>query len=105
MSLESAPGLGTHIGLSIPLVLEARHEPDPKLAGLNVFMALPDGKLHHTLRLHLLSLGLRLCEAPQGADLLFGDLNEPAAIRVVPLGSVLGYQLGDDGHYCLNSNP
>ncbi|MDI3430549.1 transporter substrate-binding domain-containing protein [Aeromonas sp. V90_14] len=105
LSLESAPGLGTHIGLSIPLVLEARHEPDPKLAGLNVFMALPDGKLHHTLRLHLLSLGLRLCGAPQGADLLFGDLNEPAAIRVVPLGSVLGYQLGDDGHYCLNSNP
>lgn len=105
MRLESAPGLGTHIGLSIPLALEARHEPDPKLAGLNVFMALPDGKLHHTLRLHLLSLGLRLCEAPQGAHLLFGDLNEPAAIRVAPLGNVLGYQLRDDGHYCLNSNP
>lgn len=105
LRLESAPGLGTHIGLSIPLALEARYEPDPKLAGLNVFMALPDGKLHHTLRLHLLSLGLRLCEAPQGAHLLFGDLNEPAAIRVAPLGNVLGYQLRDDGHYCLNSNP
>ncbi|HHQ4648044.1 transporter substrate-binding domain-containing protein [Aeromonas hydrophila] len=105
LRLESAPGLGTHIGLSIPLGLEARHEPDPKLAGLNVFMALPDGKLHHTLRLHLLSLGLRLCEAPQGAHLLFGDLNEPTAIRVAPLGNVLGYQLRDDGHYCLNSNP
>lgn len=105
LSLESAPGLGTHIGLSIPLVLEARHEPDPKLAGLSAFMALPDGKLRHTLRLHLLSLGLRLCEAPQGADLLFGDLSEPATIRVAPLGSVLGYQLCDDGHHCLNSNP
>ncbi|HIC8860387.1 TPA: response regulator [Aeromonas hydrophila] len=105
LRLESAPGLGTHIGLSIPLALEARHEPDPKLAGLSVFMALPDGKLHHTLRLHLLSLGLRLCEAPQGAHLLFGDLNEPATIRVAPLGNVLGYQLRDDGHYCLNSNP
>ncbi|MCV3274620.1 transporter substrate-binding domain-containing protein [Aeromonas hydrophila] len=105
LSLESAPGLGTHIGLSIPLVLEARHEPDPKLAGLSAFMALPDGKLRHTLRLHLLSMGLQLCEAPQGADLLFGDLNEPAAIRVAPLGSVLGYQLCDDGHHCLNSNP
>ncbi|EGX6952060.1 transporter substrate-binding domain-containing protein [Aeromonas hydrophila] len=105
LKLESAPGLGTYIGLSIPLTLEARHEPDSKLAGLNVFMALPDGKLHHTLRLHLLSLGLRLCEAPQGAHLLFGDLNEPAAIRVAPLGNVLGYQLRDDGHYCLNSNP
>ncbi|HHQ4508902.1 transporter substrate-binding domain-containing protein [Aeromonas hydrophila] len=105
LRLESAPGLGTYIGLSIPLALEARYEPDPKLAGLNVFMALPDGKLHHTLRLHLLSLGLRLCEAPQGAHLLFGDLNEPAAIRVAPLGNVLGYQLRDDGHYCLNSNP
>ncbi|MBQ4667890.1 transporter substrate-binding domain-containing protein [Aeromonas hydrophila] len=105
LRLDSAPGLGTHIGLSIPLALEARYEPDPKLAGLNVFMALPDGKLHHTLRLHLLSLGLRLCEAPQGAHLLFGDLNEPAAIRVAPLGNVLGYQLRDDGHYCLNSNP
>lgn len=105
LRLESAPGLGTYIGLSIPLALEARYEPDPKLAGLNVFMALPDGKLHHTLRLHLLSLGLRLCEVPQGAHLLFGDLNEPAAIRVAPLGTVLGYQLRDDGHYCLNSNP
>lgn len=105
LRLESAPGLGTYIGLSIPLGLEARHEPDPKLAGLNVFIALPDGKLHHTLRLHLLSLGLRLCEAPQGAHLLFGDLNEPATIRVAPLGNVLGYQLRDDGHYCLNSNP
>ncbi|MFE8728130.1 response regulator [Aeromonas hydrophila] len=105
LRLESAPGLGTHIGLSIPLVLEARHEPDPKLAGLSAFMALPDGKLHHQLRLHLLSLGLRLCEAPQGADLRFGDLSEPAAIRVAPLGNVLGYQLGDDGYYCLNSNP
>ncbi|WP_330541012.1 transporter substrate-binding domain-containing protein [Aeromonas hydrophila] len=105
LRLESALGLGTHIGLSIPLRLEARHEPDPKLAGRNVFIALPDGKLHHTLRLHLLSLGLRLCAAPQGAHLLFGDLNEPAAIRVAPLGSVLGYQFGDDGHYCLNSNP
>ncbi|MGR1199757.1 ATP-binding protein [Aeromonas hydrophila] len=105
LRLESAPGLGTYIGLSIPLALEARYEPDPKLAGLNVFMALPDGKLHHTLRLHLQSLGLRLCEAPQGAHLLFGDLNEPAAIRVAPLGNVLGYQLRDDGHYCLNSNP
>lgn len=105
LSLESAPGLGTHIGLSIPLVLEARHEPDPKLAGLSAFMALPDGKLRHTLRLHLLSLGLRLCETPQGADLLFGDLSEPATIRVAPLGSVLGYQLCDDGHHCLNSNP
>ncbi|MGL6285259.1 ATP-binding protein [Aeromonas hydrophila] len=105
LRLESAPGLGTYIGLSIPLALEARYEPDPKLAGLNVFMALLDGKLYHTLRLHLLSLGLRLCEAPQGAHLLFGDLNEPAAIRVAPLGNVLGYQLRDDGHYCLNSNP
>lgn len=105
LRLESAPGLGTHIGLSIPLALEARHEPDSKLAGLSVFIALPDGKLHHTLRLHLLSLGLRLCEAPQGAHLLFGDLNEPATIRVAPLGNVLGYQLRDDGHYCLNSNP
>ncbi|MGU5890717.1 response regulator [Aeromonas hydrophila] len=105
LRLESAPGLGTYIGLSIPLTLEARHEPDPKLAGLNVFVALLDGKLHHTLRLHLLSLGLRLCEAPQGAHLLFGDLNKPATIRVAPLGNVLGYQLRDDGHYCLNSNP
>ena len=105
LSLESAPGLGTHIGLSIPLVLEVRHEPDPKLAGLSAFMALPDGKLRHTLRLHLLSLGLRLCETPQGADLLFGDLSEPATIRVAPLGSVLGYQLCDNGHHCLNSNP
>ncbi len=104
--LESAPGLGTFIGLSITLPLELRREYDSTLMGLRAFMALEDGKLRHTLRLHLLSLGVQTSDERQGADLLFvdgADHSEPC-ISVAPLGNALGYQLRE-GRYWLNSNP
>ncbi|MDR7020960.1 signal transduction histidine kinase/ActR/RegA family two-component response regulator [Aeromonas salmonicida] len=104
--LESAPGLGTFIGLSVTLPLELRREYDPTLMGLRAFMALEDGKLRHTLRLHLLSLGVQTSDERQGADLLFvdgADHSEPC-ISVAPLGNALGYQLRE-GRYWLNSNP
>lgn len=106
LRLESAPGLGTFIGLSVTLPLELRREYDPTLMGLRAFMALEDGKLRHTLRLHLLSLGVQTSDERQGADLLFVDgvdLSEPC-ISVAPLGNALGYQLRE-GRYWLNSNP
>lgn len=106
LRLESAPGLGTFIGLSVTLPLELRREYDPTLMGLRAFMALEDGKLRHTLRLHLLSLGVQTSDERQGADLLFADgadLSEPC-ISVAPLGNALGYQLRE-GRYWLNSNP
>lgn len=104
--LESAPGLGTFIGLSVTLPLELRREYDSILMGLRAFIALEDGKLRHTLRLHLLSLGVQISDERQGADLLFADgadLSEPC-ISVAPLGNALGYQLRE-GRYWLNSNP
>ncbi|MGL6050592.1 MAG: ATP-binding protein, partial [Aeromonas salmonicida] len=104
--LESAPGLGTFIGLSVTLPLELRREYDSILMGLRAFIALEDGKLRHTLRLHLLSLGVQTSAERQGADLLFADgaeLSEPC-ISVAPLGNALGYQLRE-GRYWLNSNP
>ncbi|WP_338328922.1 response regulator [Aeromonas salmonicida] len=106
LRLESAPGLGTFIGLSVTLPLELRREYDSTLMGLRAFMALEDGKLRHTLRLHLLSLGVQTSDERQGADLLFvdgADLSEPC-ISVAPLGNALGYQLRE-GRYWLNSNP
>ncbi|MGG5827035.1 ATP-binding protein [Aeromonas salmonicida] len=106
LKLESAPGLGTFIGLSVTLPLELRREYDSTLMGLRAFMALEDGKLRHTLRLHLLSLGVQTSAERQGADLLFvdgADLSEPC-ISVAPLGNALGYQLRE-GRYWLNSNP
>ncbi|WP_447832250.1 response regulator [Aeromonas salmonicida] len=106
LKLESAPGLGTFIGLSVTLPLELRREYDPILMGLCAFIALEDGKLRHTLRLHLLSLGVQISDERQGADLLFvdgADLSEPC-ISVAPLGNALGYQLRE-GRYWLNSNP
>ncbi|EHI53573.1 two-component system sensor histidine kinase/response regulator [Aeromonas salmonicida] len=106
LRLESAPGLGTFIGLSVTLPFELRREYDPILMGLCAFMALEDGKLRHTLRLHLLSLGVQISAERQGADLLFVDgvdLSEPC-ISVAPLGNALGYQLRE-GRYWLNSNP
>ncbi|MBS2784184.1 transporter substrate-binding domain-containing protein [Aeromonas salmonicida] len=106
LRLESAPGLGTFIGLSVTLPLELRREYDSTLMGLRAFMALEDGKLRHTLRLHLLSLGVQTSAERQGADLLFVDgldLSEPC-ISVAPLGNALGYQLRE-GRYWLNSNP
>lgn len=106
LRLESAPGLGTFIGLSVTLPLELRREYDSTLMGLRAFMALEDGKLRHTLRLHLLSLGVQTSAERQGADLLFADgadHSEPC-ISVAPLGNALGYQLRE-GRYWLNSNP
>ncbi|WCH26316.1 response regulator [Aeromonas salmonicida] len=106
LRLESAPGLGTFIGLSVTLPLELRREYDPTLMGLRAFIALEDGKLRHTLRLYLLSLGVQISAERQGADLLFADgaeLSEPC-ISVAPLGNALGYQLRE-GRYWLNSNP
>ncbi|CAJ1832618.1 ATP-binding protein [Aeromonas salmonicida] len=106
LRLESAPGFGTFIGLSVTLPFELRREYDPILMGLCAFMALEDGKLRHTLRLHLLSLGVQISAERQGADLLFVDgvdLSEPC-ISVAPLGNALGYQLRE-GRYWLNSNP
>ncbi|WP_429233904.1 response regulator [Aeromonas salmonicida] len=106
LKLESAPGLGTFIGLSVTLPLELRREYDPILMGLCAFIALEDGKLRHTLRLHLLSLGVQVSDERQGADLLFADgaeLSGPC-ISVAPLSNALGYQLRE-GRYWLNSNP
>ncbi|WP_429177230.1 ATP-binding protein [Aeromonas salmonicida] len=106
LRLESAPGLGTFIGLSVTLPLEQRREYDSTLMGLRAFMALEDGKLRHTLRLHLLSLGVQTSDERQGVDLLFADgaeLSEPC-ISVAPLSNALGYQLRE-GRYWLNSNP
>ncbi|POG24016.1 two-component system sensor histidine kinase/response regulator [Aeromonas bestiarum] len=104
--LESAPGLGTCIGLSVTLPLEQRREHDPMLAGLNAFMALADGKLRHTLRLHLLSLGVQISDELQTADLVFGDAaSQPDnRICIAPLGNALGYQWRE-GQFWLNSNP
>lgn len=106
LRLESAPGLGTCIGLSVTLPLEQRREHDPMLAGLSAFMALADGKLRHTLRQHLLSLGVQISDDLQTADLVFGDAaSQPDnRICVAPLGSALGYQWRE-GLFWLNSNP
>ncbi|KFN20567.1 response regulator [Aeromonas bestiarum] len=106
LRLESAPGLGTCIGLSVTLPLEQRREHDPMLAGLNAFMALADGKLRHTLRLHLLSLGVQISDELQTADLVFGDAaSQPGnRICIAPLGNALGYQWRE-GQFWLNSNP
>lgn len=106
LKLESAPGLGTFIGLSVTLPLELRREYDPILMGLCAFIALEDGKLRHTLRLHLLSLGVQISDDPQTADLVFGDVaSQPDnRICIAPLGNALGYQLRE-GRYWLNSNP
>jgi signal transduction histidine kinase len=106
LRLESAPGLGTFIGLSVTLPLEQRREHDPMLAGLSAFMALADGKLRHTLRLHLLSLGVQISDELLTADLVFGDAaSQPDnRICIAPLGNALGYQWRE-GQFWLNSNP
>ncbi|MFM5841042.1 transporter substrate-binding domain-containing protein [Aeromonas sanarellii] len=106
LKLESAPGVGTFIGLSVTLGLEQRRECDPRLAGLRAFMGLDDDKLRHTLRQHLLSLGVQISDEPRGADLIFGEARDlPGnAICIAPLGNALGYQRRE-GAYWLNSNP
>ncbi|MNZ68779.1 Sensor histidine kinase RcsC [compost metagenome] len=106
LRLESAPGVGTFIGLSVTLVLERQKECDPLLAGLRAFLAVDDERLRHTLRQHLLSLGVQMWEEPGGADLVFGEARDlpDNGICIAPLGNVLGYQRRD-GVYWLNSNP
>ncbi|MGB6187434.1 MAG: transporter substrate-binding domain-containing protein [Aeromonas molluscorum] len=106
LRLESAPGVGTFIGLSVTLGLERQKEWDPLLAGLRAFMGLGDERLRHTLGQHLLSLGVQTIDEPSGADLIFGEARDRPdnAICIAPLGNALGYQWRD-GVYWLNSNP
>ncbi len=106
LRLESAPGVGTFIGLSVTLGLERQKEWDPLLAGLRAFMGLGDERLRHTLRQHLLALGVQTVDEASGADLIFGEVRDRPdnAICIAPLGNVLGYQWRD-GVDWLNSNP
>ncbi|MBL0541959.1 transporter substrate-binding domain-containing protein [Aeromonas caviae] len=106
LRLESAPGVGTSIGFSVTLELERQRECDSLLAGLRAFLAVDDERLRHTLRQHLLSLGVQMWGEPGGADLVFGEARDLPGngICIAPLGNVLGYQRRD-GVYWLNSNP
>ncbi len=55
--LESAPGLGTFISLTVTLPVLAQREPDLRLNGVQAHIDLHDEKLCHTLLLHLDALG------------------------------------------------
>ncbi|WP_421250625.1 ATP-binding protein [Aeromonas sp. 600584] len=104
--LESAPGLGTFITLTVTLPVLAQREPDLRLNGLQASIELHDDKLCHTLLLHLDALGVTRTSPPDNAQLRFSDhdLVAEGVIRVLPLATPLGYRSDEKG-YILNSNP
>ncbi|MGN5114456.1 ATP-binding protein [Aeromonas jandaei] len=106
IGLQSSPGLGTFITLTVTLPVVAHSEPDPHLAGMRAVIELRDEKLRHTLLLHLGALGVSSTGQAGGAELHFSD-NEQApgdAIGLVELNSPMGYRR-EAGRYLLNSNP
>lgn len=104
--LESAPGLGTVITLTVTLPVLAQREPDPRLNRMQASVELHDDKLCHTLLLHLDALGIERTTQHSDAELRFSDnLQAPeGVICVLPLTSPLGYRY-EAGCYLLNSNP
>ena len=104
--LESAPGLGTFISLTVTLPVLAQREPDLRLNGMQAHIDLHDDKLCHTLLLHLDALGVTRTLESGDAQLRFTDheLAGNGLIRVLPLATPLGYRC-DEGGYILNSNP
>ncbi|HHQ4776719.1 TPA: ATP-binding protein [Aeromonas veronii] len=104
--LESAPGLGTFITLTVTLPVLAQREPALRLNGLQASIELHDDKLCHTLLLHLDALGVTRTSPPDNAQLRFSDhdLAAEGVIRVLPLATPLGYRSDEKG-YILNSNP
>ncbi|MFM5324959.1 ATP-binding protein [Aeromonas veronii] len=104
--LESAPGLGTFISLTVTLPELAQREPDLRLNGVQAHIALHDDKLCHTLLLHLDALGVTRTLESGDAHLRFTDheLVGNGLIRVLPLATPLGYRCDEEG-YTLNSNP
>ncbi|MFQ2312971.1 ATP-binding protein [Aeromonas dhakensis] len=104
--LESAPGLGTFITLTVTLPVLAQREPDLRLNGVQACIDLHDDKLCHTLLLHLDALGVTRTSQPGDAKLHFSDYDQApeGVIRVLPLASPLGYRSDEKG-YILNSNP
>lgn len=104
--LNSAPHLGTFIGLRIRLPVVAQDAFDKKLQGLYAHIAIKDMKLHHTLSWHLASLGIVLTENKANADLLFTDnaLDDRQQILCIQLNEALGYKYQNE-QCLLNSNP
>jgi CheY-like chemotaxis protein len=104
--LESAPGLGSFITLTVTLPVLAQREPDLRLNGERAYIELHDDKLRHTLLLHLEALGVMRTSQSGDARLRFSDheLAAEGVIRVLPLATPLGYRC-DEGRYILNSNP
>ncbi|CAJ1797164.1 ATP-binding protein [Aeromonas veronii] len=104
--LESAPGLGTFISLTVTLPVLAQREPDLRLNGVQAHIDLHDEKLCHTLLLHLDALGVTRTLESGDAHLRFTDheLAGNGLIRVLPLATPLGYRCDEEG-YILNSNP
>ncbi len=104
--LESAPGLGTFISLTVTLPVLAQREPDLRLNGVQAHIDLHDDKLCHTLLLHLDALGVTRTSESGDAHLRFTDheLAGNGLIRVLPLATPLGYRCDEEG-YTLNSNP
>ncbi|MFE8710278.1 ATP-binding protein [Aeromonas allosaccharophila] len=104
--LESAPGLGTFITLTVTLPVLAQREPDPRLNRMQASVELHDDKLCHTLLLHLEALGIERTTQHSNAELRFSDNLQATegAICVLPLTSPLGYRY-EAGRYLLNSNP
>ncbi|MCS0540562.1 transporter substrate-binding domain-containing protein [Aeromonas veronii] len=104
--LESAPGLGTFISLTVTLPVLAQREPDLRLNGVQAHIDLHDEKLCHTLLLHLDVLGVTQTSESGDAHLRFTDheLAGNGVIRVLPLATPLGYRCDEEG-YILNSNP
>nr|WP_302476485.1 transporter substrate-binding domain-containing protein [Aeromonas dhakensis] len=104
--LESAPGLGTFISLTVTLPVLAQSEPDPRLEGVSAHVELDDEKACHALQLHLDALGVVVVHEWQHARLHFSDHEQVSegTIRVVPLATPLGYRY-EEGTCLLNSNP
>nr|WP_320126882.1 transporter substrate-binding domain-containing protein [uncultured Shewanella sp.] len=104
--LNSAPNLGTFIGLRIRLPVIAHDVFDEKLQGLNAHIAIKDMKLRHTLSWHLASLGLVLTKNKNQADLFFTDdaADDRQHILCTQLNEALGYKYQNE-QCLLNANP
>lgn len=104
--LNSAPHLGTFIGLRIRLPVVAQDEFDEQLQGLQAYIAISDIKLRHTLSWHLASLGIVLTQNKANADLLFTDnaSDDRQHILCTHFNEALGYRYQND-QCLLNVNP
>ncbi|MGI2163687.1 response regulator [Shewanella oncorhynchi] len=104
--LNSAPHLGTFIGLRIRLPVVAQNEFDEQLQGLKAYIAIGDIKLRHTLSWHLASLGIVLTENKANADLLFTDnaSDDRQHILCTHFNEALGYRYQNE-QCLLNANP